>query len=323
MYYSKNDGSVTKNEELWNARSKVCQEMYTGRTVKFTLIIENGYLNIYHDTSYTLHYPCYSNADISFLHPPYKIAITSMNGMINNELFTDSIQIEKFTLFNTIKDNAAKYFNKELLEEPKVSDEMINAKCSDLVANFDSSKLRNKKDVINEINKKLDANILLLAEMKNIINSSKVAFKDKNFINFNNEIKAYKEKFVDIKDNIKRFENKLTQLSTIDEDTIQELFKDFDFDLVNKKLAKVQEEWEITKAKETLGNTLDNLITDNIETVIKSLNTYDEELAILSLGINEFNNEKRRLKKEENENDTFFYKGIILLLFTVNNKFNF
>jgi len=89
--------------------------------------------------------------------PPYRIGLSSYNGMIDGELYSDSIEVNKFTIFNkeiALRTSHLKISNKGSFE----SLDLLNYTAKDILSTSIIMKNNSESQLISEKDSELNVN---------------------------------------------------------------------------------------------------------------------------------------------------------------------
>jgi hypothetical protein len=293
MFVQQNDGKQKKTQtgikkvDLSNS----CNENFHDRTVKLTLILKTSQNNlaIKFDNKEYLHYPCLDHVKIPNFKPPFKIGISAMNGIIEDNQYLDHVEIEKFTVFNcndTLKSNYSTLMNVTYPQNLNYTSDSKDLLYNDLVENFGGF-VENYNSLENpvymkELNEKIDNTIISLSEIKKHMESKEILENKKQVENLENVLKTYKDYVINLQESFKDLKEKLIKfMSNSNKDSnrildsvngnIQSTVTTLEYEIFFREVDKLKREWDNNKIKQALSNQLNIMLSERIDDIVNSL----------------------------------------------------
>lgn len=282
-----NEGKEIKEISLKSvSHHNSCNENFHGRTVKLTIKIfgNQNKMQVNFNTPENLHYPCLRDFELNEndFKLPFRVGISAMNGMIENEEYLDRVEIEKFTLFNMDRERKKSYTNEfREFDLPRDFDSDGNSEANlDLIQNFSRFKKNlDKMDnplFIEKINSKLDNSIIYISDLKK--NLEREEESEKDLQKMGEIYNVYKEYINLLHEKLQEFKEKFKDFNTDGMGTVRNSSSEYslksssiEYEILIREINKLKKEWDNNRVKHTLNNQLNLMLSDKIEHLVKSL----------------------------------------------------
>jgi hypothetical protein len=242
-----------------------CNDNFHERIVKLTIKLDTqeNNMSIKYDTKDQLTYPCFDYINLEGLKPPYRIGISSFNGIIEGDQYLDNIQIEKLSLFNFDEKLKDKYITNGSQISNKLN---LTESFIDLISTYEYNFENSKESSVN-IN---DAINLLSSIDKNF----KTNF-DKH-IDSLDKLKSFIEDFkFSVKDLNEKLSNNLIHTNKSQKES-DEGERSIDYDYLKKSLEELKFEWHNKEFKDKITAGLNQMLSDKIDQIFKTLNSTED-----------------------------------------------
>jgi hypothetical protein len=271
MFIQTNDGSKQYIESGIKEThiSNSCQDFLQGRTAKIMFRIKDNMLNIFNDGKDYIYNNCLTHFK-NTITPPYRVGVSSLNGIIDGENYLDNVEIEKFTIFNLDSHLKANYTDRVIDNKDDKNDLPAPA---DLVEYYQTF----KKNILHftDLNSKLDDSILKLSDITKSIENVNISFNTPAIKNIENLIISYKSAISKMQEKIQELHMKLLRLTT-DKVDFSQIFTDLNFNILLEEVNLMKAEWNRNKIKNSLNNQLNEMLTKKIDELVESIKTTHE-----------------------------------------------
>jgi hypothetical protein len=111
MYGKRNYGKVNETEDriAVDFNKKSCYDNFHNVITRVTFDIQDGKINIYNTNDESLNSNCLTSGISMNIKPPYRIALSSYNGIIDGQQYMDSVEIYKLSVLNKEYENRLLY----------------------------------------------------------------------------------------------------------------------------------------------------------------------------------------------------------------------
>lgn len=259
IYTQINDGASSLNEAEFD-ESRLgynCSENFHGRITKLTLTFstKDNFLDIYYDTDERLHFPCTTDIKVPYISGPFKVGISSLNGLYGGNPFKDHVEIYKLSMFNLNIPRKAKFIPTEEKGENDSIAESVDEEVIDLIEEFQSTK--------NETGTSPDEVLNFLTNLSQKLHTFTMEKKRTNLDSRNRDsvLENTSKKLKELREIMQKKDYK----------EIVEIANKLELNFLASEIDKINQSWESSKRKGLLSQDLNELLSDQVDNLITSL----------------------------------------------------